>query len=97
METEQKPMAELVALLPKPDVFVKSTSGEVVWGHLDEAVEAVMPKLREATSNCPACIFAAIRQAGIQPCMTMFNFEHESQLWLNALNEEQREQTYYGV
>ena len=33
-----------------------------------DAILAKLPALRDATNNCPACILAAFRQAGLHPC-----------------------------
>ena len=53
-------VAELVKLLPaEPDQTIDAD-----WTPVKEATEAAMPKLREAAGNCPACILAALRQAG---------------------------------
>jgi hypothetical protein len=41
-------------------------------------VDAAIPKLREAAGDCPACMLAAIRQAGIPvPAIQSFDFKKE--------------------
>lgn len=52
-----------------------------------------MPKLREATDNCPACILAALRQARIPiPCVGDFDFKTEMQ---RVFNEHPRSDEMY--
>lgn len=83
--------AELIALLPDPAKFQRVESwdaGQDFGGSgeytvtdddgLRDATHAVLPKLRELTDNCPACILAALRQRGIPaPIVTGFNFTEE--------------------
>ena len=68
-------MPGLIALLPAgpgPDGY-----GDEVTAYIAQ-IEAAMPKLREATENCPACILAALRQAKIHVGMvSSFDFSGE--------------------
>lgn len=79
-EFEQRPISELLEILPDPLPFkIKDEFGD----GLIKAVNAVLPKLREISGNCPACIMAALRQKGIPvPMATDFNFSAEmKQIW----------------
>jgi hypothetical protein len=84
------PLADLIALLPDPKQFVRKQSedfshevGAVEWEEMDdpglrEATHAVLPKLRELTGDCPACILAALRQRKIPvPLIENFNWTAE--------------------
>jgi hypothetical protein len=57
---------------------------------LADAVD--IPKLRKASGNCPACILAAIRQAGSEIeglCVYVyFDYQKESQATLSEFNNE---------
>ncbi len=81
-------MAALAAILPSPDAWdaeMRSMDGPCRRpDHITattlffNALGAAMPKLREATDNCPACILAALRQAKIPiPCVDGFDFKAE--------------------
>jgi hypothetical protein len=86
------PLAELMALLPDPAQYMRHIPAEDLGEFLgelpardeldDEAVRAlthaVLPKLRELTEDCPACILAALRQRGIPvPLVADFDFTTE--------------------
>lgn len=104
--------AELLALLPDPKAFVRHQVedfghevGVVEWDEMNnsalrEAVHAVLPKLRELTDDCPACILAALRQKGIPvPLVEDFNFTEEmkaSQQRMNDVRAEQQPAYGYG-
>ena len=99
LELEQADLTALMALLPDPEPFKRAETddmGRPVWTHwqgLEEAVEAVMPKLREAANNCPACILAAIRQRGIPaPEITNFKFKDEMKSLMDAKNQSDYEE-----
>ena len=84
-------VTELVKLLPgEPDQTIDAD-----WTPIKEATEAAIPKLREAAGNCPACIFAALRQAGMR-ILWYSNFDFKSEckeLWANV-NDEQYGRDY---
>jgi hypothetical protein len=81
-------VADLVALLPNPKDYPSlGTMDEV--NTLSSAVDAAIPALREATHNCPACIMAALRQAGIPvPLVDEFDFKREMQSIFSDINAE---------
>ena len=85
---EQPDLQSLIAMLPNPEPFKREVT-DFVWTHwagLEEAVDAVMPKLR-AVTVCPACILAAIRLRGIPaPEITSFKFKDEMKALLDAEN-----------
>jgi len=79
MENETIEIASLLPILPDPKEYLHEDEygGRAYW-NLKPAVEAVMPKLRELTNNCPACIMAVLRQKGIPVlCAESFNFKEE--------------------
>lgn len=74
-----RPMNELTALLPDRERF-RRTTRERFSDELTEAANAALPSLRNACDNCPACTFAAIRQAGI-PVLLVTDFH-----WTNEMD-----------
>ena len=98
LEIERKPMSELVALLPDGKGYLQEEQDEMIsYGTLQKEAEKAMPALREATENCPACIMAALRQAGIPiPMVESFNFTKEmASIWadinhVNAMSDYDR-------
>lgn len=104
-------LVDLMAVLPDAAKFKRMESwdaGEEYGGSgeyevvddegLREAVHAVLPKLRELTEDCPACILAALRQRGIPvPVVTDFKWSDEfkaAQERMHAHRDEQ-EGRYY--
>ena len=84
-------LGKLIALLPKKEDYV---SKGPLFEFLDfaEAVEKTMFVLREEAENCPACILAALRQAGIFiPMIQSFGFAEECKNWMKEMRRE-----YYG-
>lgn len=70
----------LVALLPTPVAPEYDHRFEETQRYRDflEAAHAVAPQLREAARGCPACMLAAIRQAGVPvPLVADFDFKKE--------------------
>lgn len=62
---------------------------------LDRALKEAMPKLREAVSDCPACILAALRQKKIPvPMVEDFDFTAEMKSVFAHAND-QCEPDYY--
>lgn len=66
-EFAPKPLAELVALLPDPEHYEKHNDefDYDYYDGLDEAVELIWDDFKGAADDCPACMLAAIRQAGV--------------------------------
>lgn len=99
-------LADLMALLPDPAKFKRMESwdaGEEFGGSgeyevtddqaLRDATHAVLPKLRELTDNCPACILAALRQKGIPvPVVTDFNFTEDMKAAQESMQAHRAEQ-----
>jgi hypothetical protein len=84
LEVEQQPISDLVMLLPAPKDF--KGEDEAPWtdtNPLVKAVNASMKSLRDATSDCPACILSALRQRGISvPMASSFKFKEEcDEIW----------------
>ena len=51
-ESQQKPLADLIAILKRDQ-------------YKGDKLATAITNLREATDGCPACMFAAIRQSGL--------------------------------
>lgn len=65
------------------------------YAKLERALKEVMPKLREAVADCPACIMAALRQKKIPvPMVEGFDFKNEMQAVFNQVNEN-RDDNYH--
>jgi len=97
VEGTQKPIAELMALLPDPATY--ETDGDVIQsdhnvsdsGRLTNDSNAALKELRELCDSCPGCIMAAFRQKGIPvPLVTDFDFSKEMKSLWNDINEERR-------
>ena len=98
IENEQSDLKALIAILPNPYDFLKVEFGFESFVDLEPAVEKIMPKLRELSGNCPACIMAALRQKGIPvPCAESFNFTEECKAIWNDINEAKKEHYNYGI
>jgi len=92
-EFEQAPIDALLAVLPDPrpfQIFDEDEHSEFFYfsNKLTIAVNAALPKLREISGNCPACIMAALRQKGIPvPMATDFDFTLEmEEIWSEINN-----------
>ena len=76
-------VAELIKLLPiVPNPLSDGTNCTMLYA----ATAAAMPKLREAAGNCPACIMAALRQAGGLD-FSDFDFKAECKDFWVAVND----------
>ena len=95
-EGEQKPLTDLLVLLPDPSSYLVSDRwGEGFSNTLTDIVNSVLPKLREISGDCPACIMAALRQKGIPlPMVTDFNFTKEMKEIWDDINETLRAKNY---
>ena len=89
MENVQKPMSELVAIMQEPAKLLTDT---LCHGY-DNAMREAMVKLRQETSNCPACILAALRQSGTYSATSDFKSEAKSirEDIYAMINQERRE------
>lgn len=108
LELEQAKLPVLVAILPDPAPLKRvqtnddGVEGWTSWDGLEEAVERVLPLLRAAAHDCPACILAAIRQRGIPaPEISSFKFKDEMKVLMDAKNqrdyeEEMERERHYG-
>jgi hypothetical protein len=109
LNTGGAPLADLLAVLPDPAAFVRTVPEEryfdgIEWDPLEahqvpddealrDATHAVLPKLRELTDDCPACILAALRQRGIPvPLIDDFNWTAEFKAAQERMNEHRQEQ-----
>lgn len=96
LEIGAAPIESLIPMLPSKDKCLKKMPGDEYLSpefeyYDSEMLNAALPKLREATSNCPACIMAAIRQSGIPvPAVSDFNFTEECNAIWTQINEENR-------
>jgi len=92
----QKPIAELVAILPNPENFINKHLDGISYTGLDTAAEKALPSLREKTEGCPACIMAALRQAKIPIPLTSFNFTAECKTIWAEINRAEYERDAVG-
>jgi len=81
----QVSVADLVALFPEPVIINEGMYSETIKNQcdLDDALKVV----REKTSDCPACILAAIRQSKIYYNFD-FNFQDETAAFWVDFNKE---------
>jgi len=97
MEYTQQPMTKLIEVVG--DVKQYEVSNGLHDGMIDtgtwfseDLINAMIPKLRDATENCPMCMLAALRQSGIPvPAATAFNYKNELQGIWNEINDERAE------
>jgi hypothetical protein len=88
VQANQKPMSELLALLPDPKQFeISNDWGKSFTDGLATASNLALDTLKEKTGGCPACILAALRQKGIPVWMTNFNFKAECEAVWTDVNE----------
>ena len=88
---KSKTVAELKMLLPARETLIsKEFPGSGHFCDSTGTLEAAIPLLREAAGNCPACMLAAIRQAGIPvPICEGFDFTAEMKEIWNCINNAQ--------
>ncbi len=80
---------ELLKILPDPHEYIQEDDYGVTFGNLNIDVEKVMPKIRELTNDCPACIMSALRIKGIPvPMVESFSYRKESESIFHDYNEE---------
>ena len=99
LDQKQSNLAELLALLPNPENYKEKElvdDGWISFVGLEKVVKEALPKLREITGSCPACIMAALRQKGIPvPLAKDFDFKKECrEIWdeFNAARQEESHQ-----
>ncbi len=89
---EQKPLSELVAMLPVPVPVPGEFGGLDFQKGFEDSVNAAIPALRKAAGNCPACMMAALRQAKIPvPIARDFNFTEEMKSIWSDINSARAE------
>jgi len=95
LEVDQKPMSELLSVLPNGTEYITEDAFGFSYNGLQEIIDDHMPKLRELTENCPACIMAALRQSGIPvPMVESFDFTKEmDSIWAD-INANDRDDYY---
>jgi len=94
------PLSRLVAMLPNHEEFKRchdDTTMSYYDGGLSEAVAKVLPSLKAAAGDCPACVMAALRQAHIPvPMAEGFSFKDEmASIWAD-INQAQMAREYGG-
>ena len=98
-EADQPDLKTMIAILPDPGKYIiEDEHGQRTYLGLGAAVELVIPALREAAQNCPACIMAALRQRKIPvPMVESFDYKNEMEAVWAAVNEEQMQarEAYY--
>ncbi len=99
-ENEQRPISELLAILPEPEPLIvrnRDWDGSEDIRQLEEAVKIALPKLRDLSGDCPACILAALRQKKIYVTIANefgFDFKKECQEIWNNFNNTQMQKSY---
>ncbi len=73
-----QPIEKLLAAMPPPDVWEKVP--------IDEDFAPLLKPLRQLADDCPACIFAALRQYG-NSAFWGFNYKDEMKVWLEKVDE----------
>ena len=98
IEADPPPLSDLVAVLPDVEKYTIGISPEHTFhSGLTGDANFALKKLREAAENCPACILAAIRQAGIPvPLVTDFDFTTEMEAVWAKVNAENAREAQYG-
>jgi len=96
-ENYQISVRKLTSLLPNPnDYLIKTEWGDEFHANFDKALKPALEALRSKADNCPACILAAIRQAGIPgPAVRDFNFTAECKTFWNDINPSDHTGEYY--
>jgi hypothetical protein len=87
----QKKMANLLAVIgPVRDYQIEQASlaGGVFYTFNSEAINEMLPRLRDVAEDCPFCIMAALRQAGVPvPEATDFDYKEEVAKLHECMNE----------
>ena len=84
----QKPMADLLAVLPVPIQWEDEYGSKHYHVDTEAQVNAAVKELRELCDGCPACIMAALRQKGIPvPLATEFDFTKEMKSLWDDIND----------
>jgi hypothetical protein len=90
---------KLVAMLPNPSEYTHDDGlgGQWFTDALSIATNDALARLREATGNCPACVLAAIRQAGIPvPMVTDFDWAKEMAVVWTEINDRNAQECHHG-
>lgn len=89
MDNKQKPLADLIALLPAVTPVPNGYGDMVFDDTAHKAVDDAMFKLRSISGGCPCCILAALRQSKIPvPMVSSFSFSDECAAIWKGINEE---------
>jgi hypothetical protein len=84
-------MTTLISILPSSIAYHADYTNSELYRKLYVDTEAAMPKLREITNNCPACIMAALRQSNIPvPMVESFDFTSEMKEIFAEENENRK-------
>lgn len=95
LEQSPESLESLIAILPDPADYAASEHKGAFDPALTYAANDALPRLREATNNCPACIMAAIRQAGIPvPMVNEFDWTKEMKDVWAEVNDRNAEGCY---
>lgn len=77
---KQTPMVKLLNILPDPTQYTN-------MGMLNEQTKVQLIHLKKLSSDCPVCIFSALRQRGLVGYLE-FNLQEEMKLALNKINQQ---------
>lgn len=99
MDADKTPrLAELLQIIGDKDQYEKIESerglGFEVYTFVmldQDKLNAMLPKLREAANDCPACIMAALRQSGVPvPAVTHFDYKKELDIFWSNYNDDKQ-------
>ena len=85
----QPDIENLVALLPRPQDYEHHDYGSTAYKGFGAAMKDGMAALREAADGCPACILAAIRQAGWSGMVGDFDYQKEARAVFAMVQERE--------
>lgn len=95
LEQTRPDYAEIIVLVPKSESRFEQMVDAVGRGYTgiadnDNDIRASLDMVRGKTGNCPACIMAVYRQAGIPiPILSDFDYKKEREDFFAKYNDEQ--------
>ena len=94
VDAVQGPLAPLVAMFPSPVDHV--ATGPDFDESFTHAVSEALKAVRAAANNCPACVFAALRQADMALSATDFDWTKEMKVVWDEANRRELEECQHG-
>lgn len=94
MGNTQVNLQEVIKLLPKETDFIEKTKildVDEIYTNFEKCSEACL-EIIEKHTECPACILAVFRQAGIHP--STFDFKKRCEEWWKVINKRSADYDY---